>query len=137
VATNLQQSLPGLGGVDPAALAADLPDTGRTAFVHLDAFAGNMLAVDGEISAVLDIGTTSVAGDRRLDPLATAVYLSSPEISGAVTPQDLEVARSWLRAAGLDDWFEPARRWLAAYWSFALDDRPLQQWCHSVLLDGS
>ena len=136
VATNLQRSMPGLRSVDPAALAADLPDTGRAAFVHLDAFAGNMLAVDGEISAVLDIGTTSVAGDRRLDPLAAAVYLSSPEITGAVTPQDLQVARSWLRAAGLDDWFEPARRWLAAYWSFAVDDRPLQEWCHSVLLDG-
>ena len=132
---SLARSMPALRGVDPVAIAADLPETDRAAFVHLDAFAGNMLAVDGEISAVLDIGTTSVAGDRRLDPLATAVYLGSPEITGAVTPQDLQVARSWLRAARLDDWFEPARRWLAAYWSFAVDDRPLQEWCHSVLLD--
>jgi aminoglycoside phosphotransferase (APT) family kinase protein len=136
-ATNLQRSMPALRTVDPGALAADLPDPDRAAFVHLDAFAGNMLAVDGEISAVLDIGTTSVAGDRRLDPLATAVYLGSPEISGAVTPEDLEVARSWLRTAGLDGWFEPTRRWLAAYWSFAVDDRPLQEWCCSVLLDGT
>jgi aminoglycoside phosphotransferase (APT) family kinase protein len=137
VAKNLERSLPPLRRVDPAALAADLPDAGRSAFVHLDAFAGNMLAVDGEISAVLDIGATSLAGDRRLNPLATAVYLGSPEISGAVTPRDLQVARSWLRAAGLDLWFEPARRWLAAYWSFAVDDLPLQAWCRSVLLDGS
>jgi aminoglycoside phosphotransferase (APT) family kinase protein len=136
VAQNLQRSTPALRAVDPVALAGDLPDTDRAAFVHLDAFGGNMLTADGEISAVLDIGTTSVAGDRRLDPLAAAVYLSSPEISGAVTRRDLLVARSWLRAADLDDWFEPTRRWLAAYWSFALDDRPLQAWCNSVLLNG-
>lgn len=133
-ATSLERSAPALRGVDPVAVATDLPEPNQAAFVHLDAFAGNMLAVHGAISAVLDIGPTSVSGDRRLDPLAAAVYLSSPEITGAVTPQDLDVARSWLRAARLDDWFEPARRWLAAYWSFAVDDRPLQDWCHFVLL---
>jgi aminoglycoside phosphotransferase (APT) family kinase protein len=136
LAKNLQWSTPALRGIDPVVVAADLPDTDRGVFVHLDAFAGNMLTADGEISAVLDIGTTSIVGDRRLDPVAAAVYLSSPEISGAVTAHDLEVTRSWLRAAGLDDWFAPTRRWLAAYWSFAVDDRPLQDWCTSVLLDG-
>jgi len=134
-AASLERSVPALRDVDPVAIAADLPDPSRATFVHLDAFAGNMLAVNGEISAVLDVGPTSLFGDRRLDPLAAAVYLSSPEITGAVTPHDLDVARSWLRAARLDDWFEPARRWLAAYWAFAVDDRPLQDLCHLVLLN--
>jgi len=42
---------------------------------------------------------------------------------------------SWLRSAGLDQWFEPARRWLAAFWSFAVDDPFVLRWCRSVLLE--
>jgi hypothetical protein len=132
-ARSLQASSPALGGIDPTVLASDLPEPDHGAFVHLDAFASNMLVLDGEISAVLDIGYTSAVGDRRLDPLSAAVYLSSKEITGVTERRDVDVAMSWLRSAGLDDLFEPARRWLAAYWSFATDDARLQHWCQTVL----
>jgi hypothetical protein len=93
-----------------------------------------MLTDGRRITAVIDIGSTSVAGDRRLDPLSVAVYLASPEITPVAGSDDVDVARSWLRCAGLDDWFEPARRWLAGYWSFAIDDPVVLRWCRSVLL---
>jgi hypothetical protein len=38
-----------------------------------------------------------------------------------------------LRSAGLDEWYEPARRWLAAFWSFAVDDPAVHEWCEMVL----
>ena len=121
--------------IDAGGLAADLPEPPRPEFVHIDAFAGNMLADGTEITAVLDIGYACVAGDRRLSPLAAAAYLEPwPEIAPFARERDREVARSWLRSAGLADLFEPARRWLAAYWTFAVDDAPLRAWCQSVLL---
>jgi aminoglycoside phosphotransferase (APT) family kinase protein len=104
------------------------------AFVHLDAFAGNMLTDGARITAVLDIGPSSAAGDRRLDPISAAVYLASPEITPTATPADVDVAMSWLRNARLDDWFEPGRRWLAGYWSAAIDDPRVLEWCRAVLL---
>ncbi len=116
-------------------LAAALPETKDAAFVHLDAFAGNVLAVGSDITAVIDISVMAVAGDRRLDPLSAAVYLAAPQITPAATPRDIDVAMSWLRAAGLDQWLLPARDWLAAYWSFAVSDRKLHEWCR-VVLDG-
>jgi aminoglycoside phosphotransferase (APT) family kinase protein len=124
----------GLRALDPVLLAAALPDTTEAAFVHLDAFTGNMLTDGKRITAVIDIGATSVAGDRRLDPLAAAVYLASPDITPVATAGDLDVARGWLRNAGLDEWFEPAQRWLAAFWVFAFDDPTVMRWCRSVLL---
>jgi aminoglycoside phosphotransferase (APT) family kinase protein len=133
-ATNLARSTRELRSIDPIALAAPLPETTVAAFVHLDAFAGNMLTDGARITAVLDIGPTSVAGDRRLDPLAAAVYLTSPEITPVATAADVDVAMSWLRTAGLQDWFDPARRWLAAFWSATLDDPRVLRWCHAVLL---
>ena len=62
-----------------------------------------------------------------------AVYLASPQITPVVTARDVDVALSWLRCAGLADSYEPARRWLAGYWSYAVDDGRLQEWCRSVL----
>jgi hypothetical protein len=50
-----------------------------------------------------------------------------------VTRRDVEVAMGWLAAMGLRDLFEPVRRWLAAYWSFEVDDRGLAAWCRTVL----
>jgi aminoglycoside phosphotransferase (APT) family kinase protein len=120
--------------VDAESLAAALPDTTAASFVHLDAFAGNMMATPTAITAVLDIGPTSASGDARLDPVAAVVYLSSPEITPVVTPRDVDVAMSLLRSAGLVDWFEPAQRWLAAFWSSAVDDRRPHDWCRRVLL---
>lgn len=126
-----------LGSVDASAVCRELPEPAAADFVHLDAFAGNMLTNGTRITAVLDIGPTSVAGDRRFDPLSAAVYLASPDITPVATPADVEVAMSWLRAAGLYDWFVPAQRWLAAYWSFAVDDPRVLRFCRAVLLGPS
>jgi hypothetical protein len=134
-ATNLARSTRELSLMDPIALASDLPETAGKAFVHLDAFAGNMLTDGAHITAVLDIGPTSVAGDRRLDPLSAAVYLASPDITPVATPADVDVATSWLRSAGLEDWFEPARRWLAGFWSAAIDDPRVLRFCRAVLVE--
>jgi aminoglycoside phosphotransferase (APT) family kinase protein len=133
-AANLAASLPEFATIDPLALAAPLPDTTDAAFVHLDAFTGNMLTDGTRITAVLDIGWSSIAGDRRLDPVSAAVYLAAPDITPVVTPGDVEVAMGWLRNASLDAYFQPMRRWLAGYWSFAFDDPNVLAFCRSVLL---
>lgn len=121
-------------------LAADVAAAGgRSAgpercFVHLDAFAGNMMAVGDRVSAVLDFGPTCLAGgDRRLDPVACAVYLGSTHITPTATGADLDVARGWLREHGMDGLYGPLRRWLAAFWLFAVDDAKLNAWCRDVL----
>lgn len=122
-----------------ARLAAELPDAGPVGtpdqcFVHLDAFAGNMMVAGGRVTAVLDFGPTCLAGgDRRFDPVACAVYLGSPSITPTATAADAALARSWLRERGLDELYDPQRRWLAAFWSFAVDDPKLHAWCRSVL----
>jgi hypothetical protein len=102
--------------------------------VHLDAFAGNMLTVSGKVSAVIDIGMSSLVGDRRLDPVSVAVYLSSPEITPTAREEDLASAMAWLRGEGWEGLFDPVRRWLAAYWSEAVDDPSTLAWCRRVLL---
>jgi len=93
-----------------------------------------MLAAGTAITAVIDIGQTSVVGDRRLDPLTAAVYLCSEGITPEAGAADRATAMAWLADAGLDRWFEPARRWIAAYWASAVDDRALHDWCRRVLL---
>jgi aminoglycoside phosphotransferase (APT) family kinase protein len=135
-AANLSRSGRQFRSVDPEELADGLPEPTRPSFVHLDAYVGNMLTDGTNVTAVIDIGSTSVAGDRRLDPLSAAVYLTAPEITPVATASDVDVAASWLRAAGLHHWFEPARRWLAAFWSAAVDDPTLFGWCRGVLLEG-
>jgi hypothetical protein len=134
---NLAAAGPELGAIDPIAVCGALPEPVAADFVHLDAFAGNMLTDGTRITAVLDIGPTSVAGDRRLDPLSAAVYLASPDITPVATPADVDVAMSWLRAAGLHDWFVPTQRWLAAFWAFAVDDPRVARFCRAILLDPS
>lgn len=119
--------------IDPEALADELPDTDAQAFVHLDAFTGNMMTTGTTITAVIDIGPTSAVGDRHLDALAAVVYLGAPQITASATKRDLDVASSWLRSHDLLDRLEPTRRWLAAYWAWAVDDAKLQDWCRTVL----
>jgi aminoglycoside phosphotransferase (APT) family kinase protein len=131
---SLARSVPELTKVDATSIADQLPEPELRAFVHLDAWIGNMLTDGQTITAVIDIGPTSIAGDRRFDPVSAVVYLASPEISGPMSTGDVDVAMSWLRTAGLEDWFEPARRWLGAYWSFAMDDPAVIAWCRRVLL---
>jgi aminoglycoside phosphotransferase (APT) family kinase protein len=133
-AANLARSTRDFWSIDPVELADGLPDTSQPSFVHLDAFTGNMLTDGDRITAVIDIGPTSLAGDRRLDPLSATVYLASPEITPVATSSDIDTATSWLRAAGLHHHLEPARRWLAAFWSFAIDDPNVLRWCRRTLL---
>jgi aminoglycoside phosphotransferase (APT) family kinase protein len=131
---NLSRSTPELRQVDPIGVADGLPDASMPSFVHLDAFAGNVLTDGLGVTAVIDIGVSSLAGDRRLDPIASTVYLSDPHVTATATAHDVDVAVAWLRAKGLADWLEPGRRWLAAYWSFAVDDPKTIDWCSEVLL---
>ena len=133
-AQNLARSVPELRHVDPVGLADALPDASTPSFVHLDAFAGNFLTDGVRITAVIDFGASSLAGDRRLDPIASAVYLSDPYLTPTATAHDADVALAWLRAKGLAEWLEPGRRWLAAYWSFEADDPKAIAWCSGVLL---
>jgi aminoglycoside phosphotransferase (APT) family kinase protein len=133
-ARNLARSTPELRHVDPAGIADGLPDTTSPSFVHLDAFAGNFLTDGIGVTAVLDIGASSLAGDRRLDPIASVVYLSDPHVTPTATPHDVDVAIAWLRTEGLADWLEPVRRWLAAYWAVEVGDPKVIAWCSDVLL---
>jgi aminoglycoside phosphotransferase (APT) family kinase protein len=121
------------GQVDARSLANELPPAEARSFVHLDAFPGNVLAVGSSVTAVIDLGATAAAGDCRIDPLSAAVYLT-PAITPTANDRDRDVAHSWLRNAGLAQHFGAAQRWLAAYWSFAVDDLRLSAWCRSVLL---
>lgn len=120
--------------LDAAELASALPEPAERALVHLDAFGGNMLSDGSSITAVLDFGVVALMGDRRLDPLAAAAYLDAA-ITPAATDADRAVAQSWLAEHHLAGLYQPARRWLAAFWSFAHDDQPLHQWCRSILLE--
>jgi hypothetical protein len=131
---SLRAAGPDFAKLDGVSLASELPAANARSFVHLDAFPGNMLAVGTDITAVIDLGPTVVAGDRRLDPVASAVYLTE-EITPTAEDRDREIAQSWLRAAGLEDMFVAVQRWLAAYWSFAVDDLRLHAWCRRILLD--
>ena len=119
-------------GLDSDRLAAALPEPETAALVHLDAFAGNMLVAEGQITAVLDFGGSMILGDRRLDPLAAVVYLD-PAITPTARAGDQAAAREWLAEQGLDPLYQPAQRWLAAYWSFARDDYSLYRWCRRIL----
>lgn len=134
-ADGLRRAPAEFASIDAAALADSLPaydDVGR--FVHLDAFGGNMLAVDTEVTAVIDIGATSVAGDPCLDALSAAVYFCSPQITPTADAGDRLVVHDWLAERQLSGWYEPARRWLAAFWSWAVDDANLHSWCREVLI---
>jgi Phosphotransferase enzyme family len=101
--------------IDAADLADAMPDCVSPTFVHLDAFAGNVLAVGTTITAVINVGPTSVLGDPLLDEVSAVVYLCSSEITPSATAVDKDIARSWLRNRGHDELFDGTRRWLAAY----------------------
>jgi Ser/Thr protein kinase RdoA (MazF antagonist) len=132
-ARSLKAAGPEFEAVDPAQLAAALPEPNKASFVHLDAFPGNMMADEDGITAVIDFGASAIMGDRRLDPLTAVVYLA-PAMTPAATKQDRAAAQEWLVDRGLGDMFTAAQNWIAAYWSFAQDDIPLYQWCQAILL---
>jgi aminoglycoside phosphotransferase (APT) family kinase protein len=118
--------------VDTAAIAADLPEPSATAFVHLDAFAGNMMTDGHRVTAVVDVGLACVAGDARMNLLAAVVNLETAHTPTA-TSADMDTALARLSSRGLIAYLETARAWLAAFWSFAWEDPVLISWCRSVL----
>jgi Ser/Thr protein kinase RdoA (MazF antagonist) len=119
--------------VDAAQLAQALPEPAEASLVHLDAFPGNMLSDGRTITAVLDFSQMAMVGDRRLDPLTAVAYLDAA-ITPEATDADRAVAQTWLAERRLGALYQPARRWVAAYWSFAQDDQRLWQWCRAILL---
>lgn len=116
-----------------AAAASPLAEPAQAALVHLDFFPANVLAAEGKVTAVLDFGPSAVIGDARLDAWGAAAYLDA-EITPQATDGDREQAKAWLSQHGLLAGYDTARRWLAAYWSFALDDAKLMDWCRRILL---
>ena len=99
-----------------------------------EAVAAFEAAAEAEIELALLLTAYGRGGLPRFRQESAAAYLASPEITPVATSADVDVAMSWLRAAGLHELFEPAQRWLAAFWCFALDDPRVLGWCRSVLL---
>lgn len=104
------------------------------AFIHLDYFAGNVMANGDQLNAVIDFGYSSIIGDRRMNALVAAAHLVTPRITPTVTAEDQAIAFAWLRDHDLFDYYERGLPWLAAYWTFASDDVELYNWCRSILL---
>ena len=99
--------------------------------VHLDYFPGNVMAEDGRVTAVIDWGYSALWADVRLTPLVAAIYLY-PRISPTATLADQAVGLEWLRERDLERFFEPMRRWVAAYWLFVQDDPSVVAWCEEI-----
>lgn len=110
-----------------------MPEPSRYGLVHLDYFPANVLADNGEITAVLDFGGASILGDPRLDVWSAVAYLD-PELSPAARDEDRELAMRWMADLGLSDHYPAALRWLAAHWAFAANDPGLMAWCRRILL---
>ena len=122
--------------IDTDALAASMgePPDGP-AFVHLDYFAGNVMADGDRISAVIDFGYSSIIGDRRMNAVAAAVHLMSPRITPTVIEDDRNTAMAWLRERDLLGYYEHGEPWMACYWAFVpeADDPAAYHWCRSIL----
>jgi hypothetical protein len=123
-----------LAHIDAGVVAAPVGElSGTPAFVHLDYFAGNVMVNEGQLTAVVDFGYSSIMGDRRMNALAAAAHLVTPRITPTVTANDQAIAFAWLRERDLLNYYESGVRWLAAYWAFASDDAELYAWCTSIL----
>lgn len=122
------------GALTDALVAALLqPDPARARLVHLDAFLGNMLAAESRITALLDFGPTTIGGPPDLDALVAIAYLAA-EITPTADDGDREVAARWAVEHGLAAALDAAERWIAAFWTGALDDQRLDRWCRRILL---
>jgi aminoglycoside phosphotransferase (APT) family kinase protein len=115
----------GFAGIDAGALARALPEASEPSLIYLDAHPDNMLVEAGKVSAVIDFGSATIIGERQFGAIVPATYL---------TERDQPAAQRWLSERGLSSLYEPTRRWIAAFWSFARDDVALFDWCTSVLL---
>jgi aminoglycoside phosphotransferase (APT) family kinase protein len=119
--------------VDVEALCRPFEEPARPGFVHLDLYVGNVLVDASGVTALLDFGGVPVFGDPDFDPLSVAVYLRG-EMTDDAHESDHAVCREWLERAGLAERLDAAERWIAAMWSFAVDDAKVQSWCRRVLL---
>lgn len=121
--------------IDEQALADALGEpVDAPALVHLDFFAGNVMADGDQITGVIDFGYSTIIGDRRLTPVAAAVHLVSPRITPVATDTDRALAMNWIAEHELGDYYAAGERWMAAYWMFASDDDPvILPWSKSVL----
>lgn len=131
--TSLAAAGDAFADVDVEALCLPFDEPATPGLVHLDLFAGNVLVDGSSVTAVLDFGGVPVFGDPNFDPLTVAVYLRGEMTDGA-SESDHTVCREWLERAGLGDRLDAAERWVAAMWSFAVDDPKVQSWCRRVLL---
>lgn len=123
-----------LAHIDAEPIAASVPPLdAEPAFIHLDYFAGNVMANNGQLTAVIDFGYSSLLGDRRMNVMAATAHLVTPRITPTVTAEDQAIAFAWLRERDLYAYYEQALPWLAAYWTFASDDVALFKWCRSIL----
>jgi hypothetical protein len=120
-------------GVDVEALCAPFEEPETPGLVHLDLYAGNVLVDGSRVTALLDFGGVPVFGDPNFDPLTVAVYLRG-EMTDSAAESDHTVCEDWLERAGLAGQLDAAERWVAAMWSFAVDDAKVQSWCRRVLL---
>lgn len=120
-------------GVDVEALCLPFEEPTAPGFVHLDLYAGNVLVDESRVTAVLDFGGVPVFGDPDFDPLTVAAYLRG-DMTDDADESDHTICRAWLERAGLADRLDAAERWVAAMWSFAVDDVKVQSWCRRVLL---
>ncbi len=110
----------------------DLPVPSQAALVHMDYFPGNVLSQGSSVTAVLDFGPSTIFGDPRMDAWSAVAYLDT-EISPDATEADRKLAMGWLAKHNLTPHYPDAKRWLAAYWSFAADDQALMSWCRRIL----
>jgi Phosphotransferase enzyme family len=133
--TSLAAAGEAFAGVDVEALCVPFEEPATPGFVHLDLYAGNVLVDGSRVTAVLDFGGVPVFGDPDFDPLTVAVYLRG-EMTDDSNESDHTVCREWLERAGLAERLDAAERWVAAMWSFAVDDAKVQSWCRRVLLTG-
>lgn len=99
---------------------------------HLDYFAGNIMVSEDRVTAIIDLGYSTVRSHRALTALVAAAYLV-PRISPPARAADRAVAVDWLAERGLAHLLDPVTRWLAAYWLFVRDDPTLSAWCGEVL----
>jgi hypothetical protein len=67
-----------------------------------------------------------IVDDRRLNPLAAVAYVNAV-FTPEATDADRAVGQGWRAERSLGELCAPARRSVAAYWSFAQDDQRLWQ----------
>jgi len=95
--------------VDVHAIVSALPEPTRPALVHLDLFSGNLLWHEDQVW----------------------VFAATP--SPAHHSFDAGVVIQWLENHGWLGYLPAAERMVAAYWSFVVDDKPLDAWCQRTL----